>query len=167
MQNGFDSQAGRARVLLTLWQALLDLNSIDLLAVCKDKRDPGPHSVKGRARGVHSPRWSGEPKLVSVLPCAHKIGAHSPHAATRGWSPVAALAATAIRSLATLTNRTGSGTSFTMNLDSVSATSRGMYLPRAMAVATSTPDACNPPRMLFRCDSVATTITAFPIPERS
>ena len=49
-----------------------------------------------------------------------------------------------------------------MNVESVSAASNETYLPSSIAAPISTPYACSLGRRLSRCNSVATTIAAFP-----
>ena len=59
-----------------------------------DTRTEYPHRMSwlSRSRGVR------RRIAASALPCAHRRGAHSPHDATRGCSPFAALAAATMRS---------------------------------------------------------------------
>ena len=54
-----------------------------------------------------------------------------------------------------------------MKVERASAASNRMYLPCSIAVRISEPCTCNLTRRLFRCDSVATTIAAFPASESS
>ena len=99
----------------------------------------------------------------SALSCAHKRWHISPKIATRGCLPLTTLAADEMSLPNTFKNRTGSGMPLTINVDSASVASSEMYLPCPIAAATSTPCASNLGRRSFRCDSVATTIAAFPV----
>jgi hypothetical protein len=99
---------------------------------------------------------------ASALPSTHKIGAHSPQAATRKCIAFARLLAAEIKSPTTFKNRTGSGMSLTMNLEIVSAESNATYLPSLMAARISKPSVSSLSSGLSRCDSVPITITAFP-----
>ena len=78
------------------------------------------------------------------------------------WLPFAALVTDVSRSPKTVRNRSGSGKSFTMNVESASSTSKGTWSPGSMAATPSTPRASNLWRRPFRCASVATTRTGFP-----
>lgn len=77
--------------------------------------------------------------LLLLLPCAQRRGAHSPHAATRPCSTLAALAASAMRAFVAFQNLAGSGISFTMTLAAVSAASNEIYLPCSMTVPILVP----------------------------
>jgi len=72
------------------------------------------------------------------------------------------LAAARIRSVAAFTNRTGSGRSFTMNVDSVFLTSRGISVPLSFAAVASTPSALRLRKRVSSYDFVATTIAGLP-----
>jgi len=112
-----------------------------------------------RANG--SQRYSNR-IAASALHCAHRRGAPSPQAATRPCFCFAALAAFATSSPVNFKNRARSNRSLTINAERVPAASSEIYLPCSIAVATSRSRACNFSRRLFRCDSVARTMTAFP-----
>jgi hypothetical protein len=79
-----------------------------------------------------------------------------------GLFSLPAFAAVPMRSHKSFKNRTESGMPRSMNVGSASAASNAIYLPCSIAVPIFKPYACNRGRRLSRCDSVATTIAAFP-----
>ncbi len=127
------------------------------------KLPPGyPHRISTPSVRAISSQSSSRRTAASAIPSRHKKNAHSPQAATWGCFPLAAFFAALRRELAVSRNCTGSGKSLTINVDRVSTTSNGIYLPWSRAAATSNPSASNRSKRASRCDWVATTTTASP-----